>query len=77
MLDEVLIFADHLPAWCDADGLPRTWQHFLYGMKYIARESLRRQLHTAQAVRMADLNRADWTSWQNDLTMLTEVPRHG
>ncbi len=77
LLDELQVFVAERPAWVGADGFPLTWQHFLYGIRHIARESLRSQLHSAQAVRMAGLEKEDWDVWQRDAGRLTEVPPHG
>ena len=76
-LDELQIFVTYRPAWVGADGFPLSWQHYLFGLKHIAREGMRHQLWLAQATRMADVVQDDWVAWQRDIEYMTEVPLHG
>lgn len=76
LIDDVATFARYAPpSWVGADGLPRSWRHWVYGSAWIAREFTRGQLRDAQAQRMAGLAKADWESWQRDIDMVTGVPR--
>ena len=77
MLDELQVFVSERPAWVNAEGWPLSWQHYQYGLRHIAREATRRQLETAQAMRMAGVVKDDWLAWQRDMTRTTEVPRRG
>jgi hypothetical protein len=76
-LDELLIFVTYRPAWVGRDGFPLSWQHYVYGLRHIARENMRHQLWMAQAYRMARVEKEDWNTWQRDVNWLTEVPKHG
>lgn len=77
MLDELQVFVAHRPAWVNKDGWPLSWQHYIYGLRHIAREQLRYQLLLSQAMRMGRSDLTDWNAWQRDVASLTEVPRHG
>lgn len=71
------MFVTYRPAWVGEDGFPLTWQHYVYGLRHIAREDLRRQVYMAQAQRMSRAERESYDEWQRDMNRLTEVPRHG
>lgn len=71
------MFVTYRPAWVGKDGMPLSWQHYIYGLRHIAREQMRQQLWWAQATRMSRVLKDDWESWQRDVTTLTEVPKHG
>jgi hypothetical protein len=73
----LLLFVTYRPAWVNAEGFPLSWQHYIYGLRHIAREAMRQQLWMAQSVRMADVVKDDWESWSRDVIRLTEVPKHG
>jgi hypothetical protein len=77
VLDELQIFITYRPAWVNTEGWPLSWQHYIYGLRHIARESMRHQLWSAQAMRMARGQKEDWDTWQRDVNRLTEVPKHG
>lgn len=77
LLDDLQVFVTYRPAWVGKDGFPLSWQHFQYGLAHIARESLRQQLSRAQSGRMARVAKEDWEVYQRDVSMVTEVPRHG
>lgn len=68
-------FAAALPAWCGADGLPLSYRHFVYGLAYLGRHTLRDQLAHAQATRLAQLPKDDFNEYVSDVNRLTEVPR--
>lgn len=71
-----MTFAAHAPpSWVGADGFPLSWRHYVYGMAFISREYLRRQLEQAQAARMASAEKEDYQSWQRDVETVTGVPR--
>ena len=64
MIDMAAAFALAFPAWTGPDGNPRTWQHFVYGMRHLARHRARQDLHTAEAVRMAQVTaKHDYQAW--------------
>lgn len=71
------MFITYRPAWVGPDGFPLSWQHYQYGLAHIAREQLRMSLWTAQAYRMGRVEKEDFEKYQQDVTMVTEVPRHG
>lgn len=77
MLDELQQFITYRPAWVGQDGFPLTWQHYIYGLRHIARENIRRQLWLSQAARMSRIDKSEWDVWQRDVSLLTEVPKHG
>lgn len=71
------MFVTYRPAWVNKDGDPLSWQHYIYGLRHIARESLRHQVWMAQSMRMSRTTPENWDSWQRDMSRLTEVPKHG
>lgn len=77
VLDELQIFITYRPAWVDKKGWPLSWQHYIYGLRHIARERLREQVWIAQAMRMSRTPGPNWDEWQRDMNRLTEVPKHG
>lgn len=76
-MDELLLFVTYRPAWVGRDGFPLSWQHYVYGVRHIAREGMRQQLWMAQAMRMSSTGKMDWETYQRDINRMTEVPRHG
>lgn len=70
------MFVRYLPAWVNSAGDPLSWQHYSYGLKHIAREQLRSSLLRAQATRMGGVVQEDWETYQRDIMLQTEVPRH-
>ena len=77
MLDELQVFVTYRPAWVGPDGFPLSWQHYIYGLRHIARESLRQQLWTSQSIRLSRQDNEHWGEHQRDIHRLTEVPTHG
>jgi len=71
------MFVTYRPAWVNKDGWPLSWQHYIYGLRHIAREDLRRQLWLSQAHRLSRTEKDGWDEWQRDINRLTEVPKHG
>jgi len=71
------VFITYRAAWVGPDGFPLSWQHYIYGLRHIAREQLRQQMLWAQAARMSRTEKEDWNIWQRDVNRLTEVPTHG
>lgn len=61
-------FAQRFPAWTGADGFPRSWKHFVVGMRYLARDSVLRVLDTATAVRAANATGDDYHDWRAQLS---------
>lgn len=77
MLDELQVFVTYRPAWVNKEGWPLSWQHYVYGLRHIARENLRQQMWMAQAMRLSRSSAQDFDTWQRDMTRLTEVPKYG
>ena len=61
-------FAQRLPAWTGPDGLPRSWKHFVIGMRYLSRDSVLRVLDTATAVRAANAPGDEYHDWRASLS---------
>ena len=53
LLDGLATFVHTLPAWCGPDGLPLSWAHYVYGLRYTGRLAARELLRSAQAARIA------------------------
>lgn len=70
-------FAAAFPAWTGADGWPRSWRHYLYGMAYLGRAALREHLARTESARMANASADDFRALQRDVSRMTEVPRDG
>jgi hypothetical protein len=77
VLDELQVFITYRPAWVDKNGWPLSWQHYIYGLRHIARESQRHQLWLAQANRMSRIDKNNWEEYQRDVSRTTEVPKYG
>lgn len=77
VLDELQVFVAYRSAWVGKDGFPLSWQHYQYGLRHIAREQMRQGLLLAQAIRMGGTVPEDWETYQRDIALMTEVPRHG
>jgi hypothetical protein len=71
LIDELAVFAQGLPRWCGADGLPLSWRHFHYGLSYLGRAYLREQAQVAGAVRMARGDEERFRDWAADVALFT------
>lgn len=62
------VLARHIPAWTDPrTGLPRSWPHFVWGMRALGRDDIMRTLETAGAVRAGGATEEDYTDWRREL----------
>jgi hypothetical protein len=48
-------------------GDPLSWRHFQYGLAYLGRDYLLTQRQAAEAMRMAQANKGDYTDWHRDI----------
>lgn len=58
-------------AWYDADGLPRTWRHFVYMGRHTARGAARSQIRAATAAGVPHLTAEDAKDWWRDTLNLS------
>lgn len=72
-----MTFAASFPAWTDADGWPRSWRHFVYGMAHLARRHARQVLAQAEAVKIGGAVGEDFERFLRDVHRMTGVPRDG
>jgi hypothetical protein len=68
-MDQAAEFAACLPAWTGGDGLPMSWQHFVYGMAYLGRAANRRLLEVSSATRGGAATEESYASWQNKIEL--------
>lgn len=66
-MDQVATFAHELPAWTGLDGLPLSWRHFVHGMSFIGRNSIRRVLDQAAATRGGMATEDSYANWRRDV----------
>lgn len=59
---------ERLPTWTGPDGLPRSWGHFVVGLRYVAHEQARESLTFGAAARMAQAERDSWAEWVDSHT---------
>jgi hypothetical protein len=55
-------FVRAYPEWC-RDGKPRSWEHFVLGLREIEREETRASLRIARATRVGASRDEDFRSW--------------
>ena len=67
LLDGLCTFAERLPAWIGSDGLPLSWDLYLYGMAYLRRSDIRQMLRQAEAIRAANAVEESYQPWRADL----------
>lgn len=65
-MDAAANFARELPAWCGADGLPRSWAHYLYGLRHLERARARIDLRSAVAARAAKTDARNFREYLAD-----------
>lgn len=70
-------FAAAFPTWTGRDGFPLSWRHFVYGMAYLGRQTLREQLARVESFRLGNAAPDEFRSFQRDVSRMTEVPRDG
>lgn len=63
MLDQVAEFAQRLPAWVGSDGFPLSYRHFIYGMKWIARNYARESIRIVEATSAAQYDKSAYADW--------------
>jgi len=66
-MDQAATFAHMLPKWTGSDGLPLSWRHFVYGMSFIDRMSVRSILDTSAATRAGSAVEEDYAKWRSSL----------
>jgi len=57
---------------CDAQGCPRWWRHYVYGLSWLGREHVRQQLTAAQSSRLANTATDAFIGWQHEQLMLIQ-----
>lgn len=62
--DALAEFTVHLPAWCGPDGLPRSWWHYVVGLRHIRRIRPRNRLDMAQATGAANATEKAHAEWE-------------
>lgn len=67
---DLSLFAQRLPAWCGAHGMPLSWNHYVVGLRGIRREISRSQRRQFDAIAMAfaskEQTRREWLEEIND-----------
>jgi hypothetical protein len=63
LIDGYFEFCEGLPALLNAEGFPRSWRHYVYGMSYLARSRVRSLLDMAEATRAAGAVEEHWKQW--------------
>jgi len=70
-MDQAATFAHALPIWTGKDGLPLSWRHFVYGMRFIDRLSVRSILDMGAASRAGGAIEDDYANWRRSLAQRT------
>lgn len=65
-MDGLAGFARAFPGWLGPDGMPRSWAHYVYGSRHLARGHARFQVLTAIPHRVAGAVQRDWELWVNE-----------
>lgn len=59
--------------WCNRDGFPRSWAHYVHGLRHLGRAHLREQLAQAQAVRIGQhADEKGYARWQRAVSRQVE-----
>jgi hypothetical protein len=66
---------ERMPILFGADGWPRSYRHYLYGLRYLGLAHMRDQMKLAEAMRHAwDGDKENYTRWLDELKLYTLVP---
>lgn len=66
-------FAHYLPAWTGGDGLPLSWTHYVAGLRWIARHTMRQQVYAADSTRLGGAKADDYTRWRGAMARALHV----
>lgn len=70
-MDDLADFCRRLPAWCGPDGLPRSWRHYVYGRRHLARANARRRLGSAASTRLGQATREGYERFRRAIEPYT------
>jgi hypothetical protein len=61
---QAMELAIRAPALCNREGVPLSWQHFVYGMAALRRLDARESLRLAGAVGAPNQKKEDYEKWR-------------
>ena len=67
LMDVLAEFARDFPAWVGADGFPRSWAHYLYGLRHMSRAVAREDLRHSAAARASQYETKDYNEFAREM----------